>query len=396
MIGIGIGPDGKPFLAQPPPAAPRFPTPPRVETRVPGAPDTLPANPLSELSADDVDSFIEFKLLESDSDLAAGAARAADAASDVPITEDGPAVAPRRDTAAIRLERLTTKLPPGLQRLIAKVPPPTQRRIVRVAPYVGIALVGLVVGLAVRGKPAAPPPVVTAAAPAAPALARAAEPEPPPAAPKADEPPAPAAVPARAAPTPAPKLAAAEKPAAPQKVAAAEKAALRKVEKPAAAEAPAPAEAPAAAPRAAAAGPGACTARVITEPKDVKVIWGGTLIGSTPLAGARVPCGPATVSLERERWQVATVDVNAEAGVAASVHERLHRPRGTIAFTSSPPGAQIIINRVAAGTAPKQVDVQRYEKLQIKATLKGYAPWTKNVYLKDPESAIDIQLSARK
>jgi hypothetical protein len=385
MIGIGIGPDGKPVLTQPPPPAPRFPTPPRVETRVPGAPETLPANPLSEFSAHDVDSFIEFKLLESDSDLPAGAARAAEAASDVPITEDGPAVAPRRDTAAIRLERLTTKLPPGLRRLIAKVPPPTQRRIVRVAPYVGIALVGLVVGLAVRGKPAAPPRAVTAtvAAPAVVPAPRAVEPELPSAEPKA----APPSV-------PAPKIAAREKQAAPQKVAGAEKLMPRTAEEPAPAEAPASAEKPVMA--AWGAGPAACVANVTSQPKDVKVIWGGKLIGSTPLAGARVPCGPATVSLERERWQAATVDVNAEAGVAAGVHERLRRPRGTIAFTSSPPGAQITINRVAAGTAPKQVDVQRYEKLQIKATLKGYAPWSKSVYLKDPESAIDIQLSARK
>ena len=135
---------------------------------------------------------------------------------------------------------------------------------------------------------------------------------------------------------------------------------------------------------------------VITEPKDAQRRSGRQADRSTPLAGARVPCGPAMVSLERERWQVVTVDVNAEAGVAATVHERLRRPRGTIAFTSSPPGAQITINRVAAGTAPKQIDVQRYEKLQIKATLKGHAPWTKSVYLKDPEAAIDIQLSARK
>ena len=41
--------------------------------------------------------------------------------------------------------------------------------------------------------------------------------------------------------------------------------------------------------------------------------------------------------------------------------------------------------------------MQRYEKLQIKATLKGYSPGPRRVYLKDPESAqVDIQLSARK
>ena len=101
------------------------------------------------------------------------------------------------------------------------------------------------------------------------------------------------------------------------------------------------------------------------------------VIGRSPIDGARVPCGPATVTIERERWQPVTVDVNAQAGVAASVHERLRRPRATLAVSSSPPGAQISVNRVAAGAAPKQIDVQRFEKVQIKATLKGYQPWNK-------------------
>jgi hypothetical protein len=162
----------------------------------------------------------------------------------------------------------------------------------------------------------------------------------------------------------------------------------------------APAEkpaAPAVAPAAAALGaPGACTASVVTEPKDVKVLWGDQVIGNSPIAAARVPCGPAKVTLERERWQVVTVDVNAQAGTAASVHERLRRPRGTLVVSSTPPGAQISVSRVAAGTAPKQIDIQRYEKVPIKATLKGYQPWTKTIYLKDTEAKIDIQLVPRK
>jgi hypothetical protein len=333
-----------------------------------------------------------------------------------------------QDTAAVRLARLTTKLPPGLQRAIAKVPPATQRKIVRVAPYAAIAIVGLVIGFAVRGKPKAPPPVVSAAAPAAVRELPVVEPAPPPET-KTAPPPASAAPAARVEPPVAKKkVPVAEEPAAekppqaaaaerPEKVAAAEKpekiAAAEKPEKVAPAEkptappkvaaaaSPAPAEKPAPAteaeaPPPAAAGSGTCTAHVVTEPKDVKVVWGGKLIGNTPLASARVPCGPATVSLERDRWQVVTVDVNAEPGAAASVHERLRRPRGTIDVSSTPPGAQISVNRIAAGAAPKQIDVQRYEKIQIKATLKGYQPWTKTVYLKDPESKIDIQLVARK
>jgi len=122
------------------------------------------------------------------------------------------------------------------------------------------------------------------------------------------------------------------------------------------------------------------------------VIWGGQLIGNSPIDAARVPCGPAKVTLERERWQIVTVDVDAQAGAAASVHERLRRPRGTLEISSSQPGAQIFVNRVAAGVAPKQIDVQRFEKLLIKATLKGYRPWTRTIYLKDTDTKIDIQM----
>ena len=141
---------------------------------------------------------------------------------------------------------------------------------------------------------------------------------------------------------------------------------------------------------------GDCTARVVTEPKDAKVIWAGTVIGRSPIDGARVPCGPATVTIERERWQPVTVDVNAQAGVAAKVHERLRRPRGALAVSSSPPGAQISVNHVAAGAAPKRIDVQRFEKVPVKATLKGYQPWNKTLYLKEADAKLDIQLVARK
>src|SRR4051812_33535477 len=87
MIGVGIAPVSQPPAAAAPPppaaaavpapaasassapAAPRIPTPVRVETRVPGAPDQLPANPLAQFGADDVESFIECTLLETDADM---------------------------------------------------------------------------------------------------------------------------------------------------------------------------------------------------------------------------------------------------------------------------------------------------------------------------------------
>ena len=223
-------------------------------------------------------------------------------------------------------------------------------------------------------KPAAPERPVAVEKPAAPEKAAAVEK--PPAAEKAV---------AAEKPAAPPNVALAEKPAAPPKVAAAEK--------PAPDERPAP---PAAAPAAVPGEPGACTARVVTEPKDAKVIWNDQVIGRSPIEGARVPCGPARVTIDRERWQTVTLDVNAQAGAAAVVRERLRRPRGTLIISSSPPGAQITVNRIAAGTAPKDVDVQRFEKVPVKVTLKGHQPWNKSVYLKESEMKLDVQLVPRK
>ena len=126
------------------------------------------------------------------------------------------------------------------------------------------------------------------------------------------------------------------------------------------------------------------------------MIWNDQVIGRSPIDGARVPCGPARVTIDRERWQTVTLDVNAQAGNAAVVHERLRRPRGTLIISSSPPGAQITVNRIAAGTAPKDVDIQRFEKVPVKVTLKGHQPWSKTIYLKESEMKLDVQLVPRK
>jgi hypothetical protein len=352
MIGVGLGPDGKAFLSQPAATVPRFPTPPKVETRVPGAPDTLPANPLSEFGPSDVDSFIECTLLEADEAMAAGIADA-----------------PRAQTGAAGAEApAPADAQPGtvhalFSALVQKLPPALRGKPLRYAPYVGIAVISIVVGYAMRGSKPAPAPVLASARSAAHA----------PPAPVPSPPPTPAPEPKVREPEPETKPAEAQleppKPTAPKTIARAEKAA------------PASAD---------------CTARVVTEPKDAKVVWGDTVLGRSPVDAARVPCGPAKVTIERERWQVVTVEADAQAGTTATVHQRLFRPRATLAVTSSPPGAQISINRVAAGAAPKQIDVQRYEQLQIKATLKGYQPWTKRVYLKDTESKLDVQMKPRK
>jgi hypothetical protein len=362
--------------------------PPRVEARAPRAAETLPANPLSEFNAQEVDSFIECTLIEADEAPGANA-------PDGPTSADAPlaaaAAAVRRTTAYVRIQQLASKLPPGVQ-----------SKLLRVGPYVGVFIATLAVGYflfhrppaAVRGGVAA---VNVAAAPAPAPVA------PPSPAPVAKAPPAEIEPPPAAAAAPAKPVKKAEKVAIAEKAAPAPVEKAPPAEKPAVAEKAAPAEVdeepaaePAAPPVVAAGTPGVCTARVVTEPKDAKVMWDGKVIGRSPIEGARVPCGAAKVTIERERWQPVTVDVTMKSGDAALVRQRLHRPHSTLVINTSPPGAQISVNHVFVGAAPQRVPASRYEKVAIKAALKGHQTWNKDVYLREAQTKLDIQLTSKR
>jgi PEGA domain len=287
---------------------------------------------------------------------------------DGPTSADAPlalaVAAVRRTTAYIRVRELASKLPPDVQ-----------TKLLRFGPYIGVALASLIVGYFLFHRtPSAAPPVVARAVPVAPA-------------------PAPVAAPAPAAPIVEPEAQPPE-PAKEEK-AAPPRAAVASGKKVAAADKPAPEERPAepaARPTVVAGEPGKCTARVITEPKDAKVLWDGKLIGQSPLDGVRVPCGAAQVTIDRVRWQPVTVDVNMQSGDTAVVQQRLHRPRGTLDISSSPPGAHVVVNHAAVGAAPKHLDAWRYEQVSIQASLKGYRPWSKKIYLREADTKVDIEL----
>ena len=108
---------------------------PRPETRAPGAAFTLPANPLGELAAGNLASFIELTLFESNTvaDAASGGSGAVVAAG--AEAEPGPrGVTPAVARAVLLAARLDRA------RRIAR----------RVGPYVGCALFGLLLGIALR------------------------------------------------------------------------------------------------------------------------------------------------------------------------------------------------------------------------------------------------------
>ena len=260
---------------------------PQPDARAPAAPFILPANPLSELDASELASFVELTLLES-----SGAC-------------------PMR---------------PFLERA---------RRIGRrAAPSAVLAIVGVLLGMALKPGPKAAPRAV---------------------APRVAPPPVAAAPPAAARP-PAP---------APQSAAAA------------------PDGEPV---------PRDCVARVKTTPAGADVMWGDIALGSSPIGHAAVPCGTATVTLRRPHYAEVTRTMAAHLGRPVIVAQRLQRPPATVVVTSSPPHALIKMNKHRVGPAPREISTRQYQRVRIEASLPGYRPWKQTVYLKEAEAQFDVEL----
>jgi hypothetical protein len=254
---------------------------------VPGAALTLPANPLGDLDAADLASFIEGTLHETEQ----AAPRGRSILSD-----------PRLDRA---------------------------RRIgARAAGYVACVVLGLFLGLGFRSGPrAASAPVVAT--------------------------PSPAPIPA-AAPSPPPPVPTDEPPTAAQHD---------------------------------------CVARVTTTPPGAAITWGDIALGSSPIEHAAVPCGSALVAIRRQHYSEVTERITAEPGRAAVIDQRLHRPPANLVVTSEPPHARIKLNGRQFGLAPHKISTLRFEHVRIEASLAGYRPWKKTVYLKDEQSTVEVTLA---
>ncbi len=137
-----------------------------------------------------------------------------------------------------------------------------------------------------------------------------------------------------------------------------------------------------------------CLARVQTRPDDVVVTWGDTVLGKTPLAQAVVPCGPAEVTLERERYDSVKRKVEVAPGVVLQLDAKLQRPAARLTVTSSPAGATVMLNGRPVGKTPRALAVSRFESVKVDIRLPGHRSWHTNVYLKDPQNTLDAKLDA--
>jgi PEGA domain-containing protein len=113
---------------------------------------------------------------------------------------------------------------------------------------------------------------------------------------------------------------------------------------------------------------------------------------TAPLAQAPVPARQAPAPVVEP---IAT-EVHAEASAPpppAVAEERAPRKNtATLIIGSSPPGAEIAVDGEPLGAAPTRLEVPRFAQVEIEATLAGYAPWKKTIYVRRAETRIGTSL----
>jgi hypothetical protein len=132
---------------------------------------------------------------------------------------------------------------------------------------------------------------------------------------------------------------------------------------------------------------------VRSRPSGAQVRLGTRVLGQTPLEAASVACAPAAVTVAHPRYQTAETKVDLRPGTPGDLMVKLERPRAELRIDSTPPRALIKINGKPVGQAPRTVSVQRFEQVQVEATLPGAKPFRQRVYVAEPVTKVNAALS---
>jgi hypothetical protein len=134
---------------------------------------------------------------------------------------------------------------------------------------------------------------------------------------------------------------------------------------------------------------GKCSARITSLPSGAVVTLGGHRLGETPFQSGHLPCETIEVALNRPRYAPTTASVTPGRSKATPALVKLMRPQAHLVLTSTPPNATFKVNRA---TVAGEASVSRFEKARIEATLAGYKPWKKTVYVTAASMTVNVAL----
>gem|GEM_PF-5731123 len=125
--------------------------------------------------------------------------------------------------------------------------------------------------------------------------------------------------------------------------------------------------------------PGQCLVEIATKPAGAVVRWNNKILGTSPLVGNSVPCGPGKVSLHKAKFRLVTLDVNVVPDATFRIEQDLRAPLVRLQITSVPPGGILQVNRRKMGTTPRTLFVPMKVATMVRVMRPGHVPWMRKV-----------------
>lgn len=139
-------------------------------------------------------------------------------------------------------------------------------------------------------------------------------------------------------------------------------------------------------------GDGPCRIAVASTPAGSIVYLDGAELAPSPITIATT-CGKHKVDIKHPRYKLLTKVVTPADGAPAKVEVTLQRPTHAVQFTSQPSGATVFIDGRRAGTTPTNVSILGFSNLKIEVKKTGYKPLSTRLYSKVARDKFSARLS---
>jgi archaellum component FlaG (FlaF/FlaG flagellin family) len=130
-----------------------------------------------------------------------------------------------------------------------------------------------------------------------------------------------------------------------------------------------------------------------TTPDGCEVALKGVSLGTTPLLITTLECGTHRLTVSSPGYQPKAIDVILEGRTPVKQDVSLMSDSGTIAVTSDPSGAEVLVNGIARGKSPCRVDRIPGGSFTLEVKAAGFQPHTRAISLAAGEvQTVAVQL----
>ncbi len=138
-----------------------------------------------------------------------------------------------------------------------------------------------------------------------------------------------------------------------------------------------------------------CKANIRSYPQGAAILWNGDSLGTTPLADTPVPCGPAKVTFDLAGYEHGERSAGAVVGKAAGVFLRLVPTLVPVDVTSTPPGAQVLVDGRTVGRTPASITMFAMREATVAVALPRHKPWSQKFTPQPPKGAVHADLEKK-